>query len=327
MPQHEKLQNDKSQPQYRGDIIVDVTSLLALSANIAENTANEDRNTPKKYLETLKFLANNDYRIIIPEITSYEAGNILASGKDVSSYLKNSPDKKSSNYPALRSFLKDASLPDNSIHKETPNIRIATNTGPEEIDGFLKKLTDLEKAQVHKTLKSTMAQDIISSQKQLNEKGNTHSKDAINSLIENKYKTENSTPVFVLTDDHDLLDKVKDSNVKTVSTSQFIYSLAQSGLGDKVGFPQGISALELEKDRRRQFKGIDAIPERIHDNEDKYVTTVKKLDITKSFAKLNAALDKQDDKPSPNIAETTSSNQLEKFEKKYSALKNNQQTR
>lgn len=111
----------------RGTIIVDAYALKKLAVRVNENAT--DATPPgATYLDTLTFLANHGYRIIIPEVASIIAGRMLASGDDLSPYLPNKhpgPDTQ-----LVSRFLKEVA------RNHMPNIRIEGETGPAEVNAY-----------------------------------------------------------------------------------------------------------------------------------------------------------------------------------------------
>jgi hypothetical protein len=228
-------------------------------------------------------------------MVSYEAGQILNSGFDVSDLF--SVKERFGNYK-VKEFLKDAALPENSPGKKNPNIKIIHSTGPQEIDDFCaeinkharkyNKLIDrLGDRWQQVKLRAEIRDNII----KINEKKDKNWGDnAIIALIEKNCGGGNKKPVFLLSDDVGLMERTNTvSNTNTVTVSVLIYALSQAGLGKNVGFPSSYSAGELERQRRSN----DGNPHFEKINNEDYNVYVKKNPFAQSLVQLKQDMDKE----------------------------------
>jgi hypothetical protein len=336
--------NNGTTPPYRGDIIVDATALIGLRVAIPNTN---DGYSEKKYLDILPFLAKNGYRIIVPERVSLEAGDILASGFDVDTLFAGNGKFKEMH--AVKSFLKDAALPESSNCKDNPNICIASNTGPKAADDFCSNMEEIVRAKniELKNFKGSLlrksqhnvgsngVERIINSQihrriraLRSSENSTDAGDKAIMSLLEEKYNKQNGTPVFVLTDDADLRNKIKSfPHVGVPTVSNLIYGLVGSGLATEFGLPAGIKALDLENARIEALKNIDIDrkekynPERIKLGEEQKIAFVNELPLSKSLMSLSNDLKRQKIE-TPAANETSAGDAVAKFREKYKKSSN-----
>jgi|CXWL01.1.fsa_nt_gi rRNA-processing protein FCF1 len=304
-----------TEPPYRGDIIVDACVFLQLITDIPKEKQHEDGVVPRKFLDILPFLAKNGYRIIIPEMISYETANIMVSGADITNFHES---KKKYSYSTLKPFLKDAILPETSPHKEHPNIEVISGTGPKEVDEFCDSMQRIAKnytARIEgirrKSIKDTHVNyaeklgrreaeyEIKDAEKQL---GNYDGDDAIISLLDTKSKQSNNKLLVVLTDDTGLKNRIakKFSNVNAVTTTNLIYGVSRAGLGEDLGFPKTHTIEEIEIKRRVDFGKIAGerfISDKLHQNEDSYIANIDSQPFTKSLAELAEDLKRQKEEP------------------------------
>lgn len=300
-----------TEPPYRGDIIVDACVFLQLITDIPKEKQQEYGVVPRKFLDILPFLARNGYRIITPEMISYEAANIMVSGADITNFHES---KKKYSYSTLKPFLKDAILPETSPHKEHPNIEIISGTGPKEVDEFCDSMQRIAKnytARIEgirrKSIKDTHVSyaeklgrreakyEIKDAEKQL---GNYDGDDAIISLIDAKSKQSNNKLLVLLTDDTELKNRIakKFSNVNALTTTNLVYGVARAGLGEDLGFPKTHTIEEIEIRRRVDFAKIAGErfrPSKLHNNEERYISHIDSQPFTKSLIELAVDLQRQ----------------------------------
>lgn len=338
------IKNNGIKVPYRGDIIVDACALLHLCVDIPKDGYDP---APRKFLSLLPFLAKNGYHIIIPEMVSYEMGQILASGFDVGSLF----DKKSRKpaYDILKPFLKDAALPESSPYKENPNIEMRSATGPEEVDIFLQSMEKIVKNHQKraeylkkrvvlnytidkegvKAISGNATHHEIANLEKMKKPG-CSGDDAIISLAGKYYEQKDNKPVFVLTDDNSLIKTIinkfpatkKFPGVNIVTASNLIYSLVGAGLSADAGFPVSFPAVDLNRKRMEfleKMKGEKkVITDKLHFDEDGYNSFIKSLPFFKSLEGLAEDLKKQKEKEANvNAGECNGSGRAEKFRKKY----------
>lgn len=294
---------DTAVSRHRGDIIVDASVLFKLTPDIP---ASDNSSPKKKYLEILPFLAKNGYRIIIPEMVAFEAGQITGSGFDAGDLFRSNGRFQYEH--DIKKMLKDAALPENSADKKNKNINILSGAGPQEVNDFCDKVKRaLEKYNYEierepnrpeqLNIRSAARKNFMEIIKGSSQKG--RGDDAIISLIERDYKDKKiGKPVFVLVDDIGLNLRIADfPHIKPVTTSELVYGLVQAGLGKDIGFPATIDAHDL--DRKRRIDGSmcnrtnKPIPELIHKNEDAHMARIKDSPFTKSLEQLKEYLEKQ----------------------------------
>lgn len=336
-PQVKTETKENSTVPYRGDIIVDSCVLFDMCSEIPSSNV-----VKKHYIELLPFLARNGYNVIIPEMVSYETGQILSSGADIEKFFLG--PKSDLIYNILKPILKDASLKQGSLHKENLNINIAVNTGPDYVNNFCREMERITDEHTKRTgeLRSLTANGRGKSVKSIRNIANNETHIGINrlnnarkankmdygdesivSLIEKKVKSPQGHPVFVLTDDANLRNRIKGiAGVESVTMSGLIYSIVNSGLGKECGFPSDMQAVDLERNRResqaRIMPGIRVIGEQLHLNEEEYVQSVKSHPFFKTIEKLADDLKGNPDK---EVQETAISNggesRVAKFMAKY----------
>lgn len=301
-----------TEPSYRGDIIVDTCVLLEMISDIPKDKQYSNSKTPVKYIDLLSFLAKNGYHIIIPEMISYEAGKVLASGTDVGKYYSG---ERKYGHDILSPFLKDAAQPEGSQEKVNPNIEILHNTGPKEIDRFLEsmhrivadytaRLKELRRdhsKNFNREIAELLAKNEVDYgiKDAKNQLGNYCGDDSIRSLVGRNYKRKDNKLVVLLTDDNDLRMEMRRDfpSVESMTATYFIYSIANAGFGEEIGFDKSLSIEDLEKKRRLDCNTIAnkkvAIPEKLHSNESGYIERVNSRAFAKSLAELAADLKRQ----------------------------------
>lgn len=313
---------------YRGDIIVDACVLFGLRADIPKGSAGVDSG---KFLNLLPFLAKNGYHIIIPEMVAYEVGEITASGIDMSDCFRR---KTRAGDSILKPFLKDAALAENSPYKINPNIEIRANTGPAAVDEFCREFNKISE-NYRRRINEITSKDLKSRKnKSPNEiasgearnamdyllKTKPEGDDAIISLVGRSYKAARDKPLFVMTDDADLREKIKlIPSVNVVSTANLIYGLVGAELSAEVGFPPDISAFALEGERRELMDKIIGREKQdypVRCDEDNHISFINSLPFSKSLAELAEDLKKQKS-GTADVNGCASADRLDKFRKKY----------
>ena len=271
---------------YRGDIIVNSDAFFNLCTDIHNYRGVIDSKRTGKYIDTLYFLSENGYHIIIPEMILFKAGRILASGDDINEFLGGPIDPK--RHEILKPILKDASLPEGDKYKVHSNINITTDTGPDEINVFCKKIQDvsaeytkritqmrnsnnkphhLDRSDIGLDEANREVMHLLEKKKEAKKKGFNYGNEAIISLIEKDYINASDKPLFILTDDEVLTERIhgihaKFPHVNTITATSLINSIVDAGLGEKVGIPVSppsprpiISSKYLEK-RQRQVSAL-----------------------------------------------------------------------
>jgi len=291
---------------------------------------------PKKFIELVPFLANNGYRIIIPEIVSYQAAGILASGKNISSLFDN--DKFEHTHVILSPLLKDATA--SSKHKETPNITIRANTGPAKINDFLvsvqkavddfgvgweqkskKMLREVNKEMLSRRASDDARYKLRDIKQQL---GSYSGSDAIISLLETDYKKHSDRNVIVLSDDNGLREKIKRvyPNVNAMTNGQFVYSMVNSKVAAVADLLPPMPAEEMEIKRRESHARVTGKPaiklNNLHNGEQEYIKSVNSTAFFKSLERLASDLkDKPEEKPRETAINNGGEDRVAKFRAKY----------
>lgn len=233
----------------RGIIIVDASSLQNMSAEIRPE-AKKNSLTPERYLESLIFLSQHGYRIIIPEIVSIEIGCITAEGKNTETPF--SLDKRNLHIinklaGAIQPFLRNTAL------GNYPNIEMLTNTGPAEVDAYCNAIS----LAMNKDMGSgngghKRGPEIIrKGRKEMIARVHAQNKDdfgdkAILSIIDQGLAgTSGDTPVTVLTEDRELRDALEERALKrdhagppllsSFTSRRFMQALANAGLEEAWG--------------------------------------------------------------------------------------------
>ena len=258
-----------SEVPYRGDIIVDTSVLFGLCIDIPKNNGKVLKTG--KYIDTLYFLAENGYHIIIPEMISFETEQVLASGADISDFLGGplSPERYKILKPFLTNGLPKSSTDKNYKDKVRYNINVRSNTGPDEIDDFCKNMQGIsdscprsEDGYIPKNEDFNKSYDKITVLLEKKQEARKRDKfdygdQSILSLLNKDYKNSNNKPVFVLADDVGLKEHINNEfpRVNVVTTSSLIFGIVGAGLSKAVGFPPS-PPQDLESDRRKIFKEI-----------------------------------------------------------------------
>lgn len=237
----------------RGTIILDIGLLHHLSVNRSPHLRS-GLDSPITYLDTLRFLAGNGYRVLIPEIVSLIAGNVTAKGN----VIQNMFDTKLKNhisYEIVKSFMREAALPSDSPLKNFPTIEIIPDTGPSKVDEYCSGINDImliksEHYDHVKRVTSSYPGDRNYRRNmliRLREKRISDGDEAIMSLIAKIPPTENVT---VLSDKTALLVKVKKEfpQVSDMNSRDLLQGIVSAGLADFAGFAPGVTGQDLQKD-------------------------------------------------------------------------------
>ncbi len=347
------LSNGYAEVPYRGTIIVDANVLFGLCPHVPNNNGNGGKKI-NHYIDLLPFLAKNGYNIVIPEMVSFETGQLLKTGVNINDlYDKELLWKESKD--VLTPLLKDAILPVGDKNKENPNINVVSGAGPYYVDEFLGKINELYRGMVVQikglssvpgansknngikiSVYASTRNKITELVREMKEKGKKEKIDygdeAIISLIGKDYKISDK-PVFVLTDDFGLRSQIysKYPSIKTITTDGFIASIVGAGLSVEAGLPESISIRKLELERRKEIATYDKdkkpLPETLHGDESEYINAINSSPFAKSLRQLADDLKKQ--KPSDGVAiENGNGNghdensPLAKYYKKYGSKAN-----
>jgi hypothetical protein len=233
---------------HRGTIIVDASTLIFLGAEVAPHLR-ADGLHPTDYLEVLRFLGRNGYRILIPEVVSLESAQVLATGQSLGNYFDS---ERKLTQKSLKSFLHDAALPEGDPLKSNPNVQIVAHTGPAHVDRYC---ADMGNAVNHSTLRFTgrNTRTVTANQQKrthlvkLMERDRTDfGDDAILSLLER----EGSGNVAVLANDTGLLRRVNREfpDVHTSNSVQLLYAMGRAGLNRSLGFAPQVRSRDIRDD-------------------------------------------------------------------------------
>ena len=321
------MNNEPEKKQYRGTIIVDAVGLIDLSAQIPQKFCS-DEFTPKTYLETLKFLAANNYHVIIPEMVSLEASDVLADGRSIGKHFAVKEQFKEMG-KVVNPFLREVAV------GAIPNIEIVPNTGPQEVDehckGISKALDNLKdmkndfRAMAHKTKTKfdstktdiTARVALIRGLEKTTDTTNFGDK-SILSLLKNNYASEKN--VFVLTRDSGLRNSIREqySNANAISTPRLMYGLIQAGLGKYAGIAENVSALDFENSRRDAITKNRGNPLILltPENDDNYSKSSKDSPFNNSLKELSLELKEKEAMSKTEIKSDGKSN-VDKFRARY----------
>jgi hypothetical protein len=230
------------QPTERGIIIVDACALIDLAKQVSPYLRKNGA-VLETYLDTLLFLSRHGYRVLIPEMASVEAGQILANGQNIdSAYRKTHTDKYKKDHDSIRPFLRNVAL------GHYPNIEIIADTGPQDVDAHCNALRSAmninwgTKDKKRDFLRrSNLTQTQRSSTDDFGDK-------AILSMIDRDMAgIDHCKNVLVLTDDELLRDSILEKHLEGstlfdqpriagLTSRKFIHALAMGGLTEKMGF-------------------------------------------------------------------------------------------
>lgn len=114
----------------RGIIIVDTSSLIPLCITLPIELLTEEakaKSKPVSLSDVLLLLAQNGYKIVIPEMVSYEAGHILRDGHSIDAYFsQNSLPAYLTEFRITRSFLGGVVKSKGNISIEPPHANDAS---------------------------------------------------------------------------------------------------------------------------------------------------------------------------------------------------------
>lgn len=259
-----------SEPQSsapRGIVIVDTCALFDLNAPIAP-LLKKNGVTPALYLDTLRFLGMNGYRIIIPEMVALEAGSMNAQGYDVGR-LFHSRDADAQ-AAVIKPFLKRAALPPGSLEKDADGIEIMGNTGPQAVDTFCHHINaiDVVKNRTQASRLRGQARSIGTDyegarnalRNAFAENKKNFGDDAILSLLKKHDDFRPQDNVMVLTNDGGLLNRLHQQSptVLGATPAMFIHMLGASNVAPIIGFSANASPEKLGMDLyagRRNLNG------------------------------------------------------------------------
>lgn len=313
-------------PPHRGTIVMSASGLISLCSKVSDRLK-EDGLYPDNYLDILGFLGKNGYQIVIPEMVSVEAANIIRNGFCINDAFGKSG--KFATQPKLEPLLKDAARAAGSPLKNFTGISIATHTGPEEVEALLDRLNH-----------HTNNQQELS--KQPHAKKRAHPQNIIHTLSDNLWISEKTDfgdrailsllskeplaePITVITNDVDLMRTIRDQfpDVCPLAVPNFVYSIGQSGVAHHAGFAKGLAGDALREDRwqgHAQYRPKNSNPSKpnaqFHPNIAKHSTLYGSLQV------LANDLDRQPPPIPPEaVAQSTApevpSKQIAKFEAKF----------
>ena len=229
----------------RGVIVADASALINLCRPVSPYARANDI-TPSYYINFLLMLSQKGYQILIPEMVSIEAAEVLANGQSVGNLFNSS---RKFGQTILKPFIQDASLPLGDLKKEYPGMAILAKTGPPAVDTFCKKLAhaaDLKQFKPDPYVRYDAQQRHIHRRAKVEEisKQNTSDfgDDAIISFMQDAVPISDGVPIIVLTDDGGLLKRVKDQfgSYHTMTSEQLISYMHTAGLAPHVGISSDI---------------------------------------------------------------------------------------
>lgn len=245
-------------PSCRGTIIVDASTLLKLAAPISETYWNPYKPHPGTFLHLLNFLADQGYRILIPETVALEAGHVTADGIALkrSSY----PQGQEFNFIRASSFLKSIANARDQATSWGREIRIVADTGPEEANEYCKKVrisqhnisTDpffrtngkRSSSQSGNYLTVNAFEDRLASIRHITDTKHLGDR-AVGSLL----KKERQTPagnILVLSDDRALCNQIwTDHETMSMSAKYCVFAFMAAGLGAEAGFSADVKPEEM----------------------------------------------------------------------------------
>lgn len=220
-------------PPTRGTIILDASGIIGLAFKVAP-ALRKDGMRPDSYLDTLRFLSQHGFRVLIPEVALPECSNVLPNGRSIRSLFHDRTTGEE-----CYGFLRDAVLPENDMYKEFPNIVVAHNTGPEEVDTYCRGLEGA--ATNEKRRKNDIISTINNTKsmlQQFEKKPSKASDRAVLSILKAPDKWGVNSSTLVLTDDMALIERVRKSYapIQVVSSTRFLYMLGESGIAKGMGF-------------------------------------------------------------------------------------------
>ncbi|NBX03509.1 MAG: hypothetical protein EBR02_05530 [Alphaproteobacteria bacterium] len=277
--------NDTTQPKHRGTIIVDTSTLRHLIGEISLDLLQSPpppngllkTGSQARYLNILTFLADNGYKIIIPEICAFETCAFLTdtdieqwfsipAGRHVGS-THDSDFIQSCN--ALRGvmspFFANAALPENTPSKDNPNINLTKDAPPEvqaHLDPIIKASCAAERSlkvtiKPHKPhAKSKIADEARSQLIPLCQA--THNAqlgdETIRYLVQKLSQQQPSEKIFVLAEDGELVSSVRKKNVPAIQLNRMMLLAMNCGLTQHMGLTKTLA--NILNDVRDSFHRI-----------------------------------------------------------------------
>lgn len=234
----------------RGTIIVDTSMLYSLYA-AAHGEFRADATIGsgvrlRRYLDVLGFLSRNGYDILIPEMVSFEAENVIASGKDADRWFTRADSKRNKVLRAeMKHFLQDVA------RGRHPNIHIVPDTGPVEVDTYLKSVSRVLNRANPKH--AAMIARLVELQR---EDTTGFGERAILSMLEQHDRRIRSSNIFVLSDDRHVMDDLskRHPGVHVCNTLGLLDALKQSRLWEGLGLDSGVTPVAVMRDIEKQMR-------------------------------------------------------------------------
>ena len=199
-------------PNNRGIIVVDTCALFSL----AGKTCN------KHYFDTLAFLSQHGYKIVIPDMVAFEATQVLPNGKCIERYFEHNKNK---GHPGLVHFIETIAA------GKYPNITIARTEEPAAIRNFIERLVEITNKNVRAPEKRQLIIDHQSNNRDRKNWGDNSIREMVKALPP-------SPPVHVLTQDYQFLSELGQSMpaLNVLTSSGLLMDIVESGLSKAIPF-------------------------------------------------------------------------------------------
>ena len=222
----------QASPPLRGIIIADASALISMEQPVCREGKSEE-STLSSYLDLLPYLAEQGFKVIIPEMVAYETVTALSGNSSLDIYF---PESKNS-HPKLEQFIKAVG------QGKWQNITIASSPNqPAGVTQFLADLHDI--VQRHRTANPVARNELRRAQ--CTEKTDFGDK-AIAALADDILSAPSSPPVFVLTTDRHAMAEISSRLPKAnmLNPNGLYDGLIKNGFNQKVGFASKVNVRTL----------------------------------------------------------------------------------
>lgn len=212
-----------------GSIIVDACTLMSLSAKIPGN-----QSEGKHFYDILPWLAEHDFKIIIPEMVTYETSQILTNGSSVRELF--SKEGEDPDATALHDFLKDVSK------GKYRNMHIAETFDLQNIRNFLGQIHQITNSRSRD--KSLLRHKMVELNRRFPDRKNWGD----HAIRELAADLPEMPFTIVFTQDMRFLNEIRNElpHVSALTPFAFFLALTETGLRDAIPFiDKDMNAFEL----------------------------------------------------------------------------------
>lgn len=234
------MQNAQAQinKQGRATIILDASVLYDLCGVFNDNLATDADN---HFTKIFRFLAQHGFNVVIPEVVSIEAGNVLADGTHIFKELfHKGRSNKSDKRPSLHGFLKEVAS------GQIPGITIAKAKEGDPSYAYVKGFYD---AYETAAFCNDRIRDGVLRKALMGNRDEYKSDLGDDEIVHMVEKSDPAVPLFVLTSDGGLKTRLFDKTAyPNLTPRPLLYLLREAGLMEAVGFNPAADVEALMKD-------------------------------------------------------------------------------